>query len=387
MEYHLYANLIPRMSQTEYDSLRDDIAANGLFEAIYLYDGKILDGRHRYMACVECGIKPRYATYKGDDPIGFVVSENLKRRHLNAGQLAMVALAVEEQYAVLAKERQIESGKQYGKGKLKVLPEPAKPIHAAKEAAKITGASRSGIVKAKRVAKEAPDLAEKVKSGELPLDRAEKELKKRKRQQERESAPKASHSYLHVGDFRELGEMVADDSIDLIFCDPPYGYEHIADYEALAIFAARVLKPGASLICYSGQSVLPDVFRVMTPHINYHWTIALQHSGNTQAFAGKFVFIGWKPLLWFVKGKRRDENYLADFIKGNMDKQYHEWGQGESEAAYYIEHLTQESELVCDPFTGGGTTLMAAKKLNRQYLGFEIDEITANIAARRLNDG
>jgi hypothetical protein len=53
-----------------------------------------LDGKNRYRGCLKAGVQPRYQTYIGDDPKGFVISLNNKRRHSDVGQRAMVAEAV-----------------------------------------------------------------------------------------------------------------------------------------------------------------------------------------------------------------------------------------------------------------------------------------------------
>ena len=55
------------------------------------YQGKILDGRNREKACAIAGVTPRYEEYSGDDPIGFVISMNMKRRHLTVSQRAAIA--------------------------------------------------------------------------------------------------------------------------------------------------------------------------------------------------------------------------------------------------------------------------------------------------------
>jgi hypothetical protein len=91
---HQAAELFPQMSEAEYEALKADIAANGLREEIVTYEGQILDGSHRYRACLASHIEPRYREYEGDNPVNFVVSMNLHRRHLNPSQRAMIAAAL-----------------------------------------------------------------------------------------------------------------------------------------------------------------------------------------------------------------------------------------------------------------------------------------------------
>ena len=89
-EFHPLANAFPMMEGKEKADLVEDIRRNGLQESIKLYQGKILDGRNRTVACVELGIEPRFETYTGDDPMAFVWSENVTRRHLNEGAKTMI---------------------------------------------------------------------------------------------------------------------------------------------------------------------------------------------------------------------------------------------------------------------------------------------------------
>jgi predicted HTH domain antitoxin len=87
---HPAAKLFPDMPQAEFDELKEDIAANGLLNGIVRYEGRILDGRHRYRACLDISLEPRFVDYDGDDPTGYVISVNLRRRHLNESQRAMI---------------------------------------------------------------------------------------------------------------------------------------------------------------------------------------------------------------------------------------------------------------------------------------------------------
>jgi N6-adenosine-specific RNA methylase IME4/ParB-like chromosome segregation protein Spo0J len=92
VKFHPLAELFPLMHGPEFDELVTDIKVNGLREPIWLYDGQILDGRNRWRACEAAGIQdPPTRVYEGNDPITFVISLNLHRRHLSESQRAMVA--------------------------------------------------------------------------------------------------------------------------------------------------------------------------------------------------------------------------------------------------------------------------------------------------------
>jgi N6-adenosine-specific RNA methylase IME4/ParB-like chromosome segregation protein Spo0J len=91
---HPLADLFPPLSRDEYAALRDSIRANGQREPITLHrDGRIIDGRHREAACAELGIAVTTRTFDGSDAdiLQFVLDLNLKRRHLDASQRAMIA--------------------------------------------------------------------------------------------------------------------------------------------------------------------------------------------------------------------------------------------------------------------------------------------------------
>jgi ParB-like chromosome segregation protein Spo0J len=89
--FHDLANIFPTLADDEAKALARDISEHGLREPITLFEGKILDGRNRYIACLDAGVEPRFTHYRGDNPAAYVVSLNLKRRHLDESQRAMVA--------------------------------------------------------------------------------------------------------------------------------------------------------------------------------------------------------------------------------------------------------------------------------------------------------
>ncbi len=61
------------------------------------------------------------------------------------------------------------------------------------------------------------------------------------------------------------------------------------------------------------------------------------------------------------------------------------WGQDETTARYYIDCFSREGDLVVDYFLGGGTTAIVSKKLNRRFIGFELDQDTFHITQARID--
>lgn len=95
MKSHPLAATMPPMSADEYDSLLANIKRNGLLYPIVVYQGAILDGRHRMKACTALGIKPEISVFKGDkvSAEAFVSASNVHRRHLSRDQKRKIIAA------------------------------------------------------------------------------------------------------------------------------------------------------------------------------------------------------------------------------------------------------------------------------------------------------
>jgi 16S rRNA G966 N2-methylase RsmD len=181
---------------------------------------------------------------------------------------------------------------------------------------------------------------------------------------------------IRSGDFRQVLVDLEDDSVDLILTDPPYPAEFLPLWSDMAEFASRKLVPGGSLLAYSGQGNLPEVLTRLAEHLRYWWILSLDHAHGSQNLPGKFVTIGWKPIVWFVKGGRRDDGYVADQLTGSPPRKgsgaVPRWAQGCAELEPLIRSLTQPGQRIVDPFAGSGTVGHAALALGRTFIGAEI---------------
>lgn len=164
LEFHPLANEFPLLSEEETQQLAQDIKEHGLIEQIVLLDGKILDGRNRYNAAkiAEVKLRPEDVLlyedeYNGEDPVFFVISRNIRRRHLGVGQRATIAAELFKRMAKngsTAKQR-------------------------AKKAADVAGVAASSVEQAAHLQAKAPDIAKQVRAGKKSLHKAAKEAAKK----------------------------------------------------------------------------------------------------------------------------------------------------------------------------------------------------------------
>ena len=193
---------------------------------------------------------------------------------------------------------------------------------------------------------------------------------------------------ISTGDALELAKAIPDESIDLVFCDPPYLKRHIGAgiYSWLAQEAARVLKQGGFCLAYTGTEWLPTVLSQMQAHLAFFWLCILRHTGNASGYVyHKRAVTRYTPIVACVKGKGKPPSAFLDCASGSgTDKRFHIWGQDARTASYYIDCFSRPGDLIFDPFCGGGTVPAVCKQIHRRFIAFEIDPKTATIARKRL---
>ena len=198
--------------------------------------------------------------------------------------------------------------------------------------------------------------------------------------------PKEGKDYrLILGDFCEVADQIEDGSVDLILCDPPYLKESLWVFDKLGEFAAKKLRNGGSLVAMVGQYHLPQIMNDLGKHLTWHWPLIVTNTGQAAYIQSKRVEVGYKPMLWYTKGTYTGRS-MKDVIKGGgVDKNWHEWGQSEDEFSWIIEYLSENGDLVCEPFAGGGTTVAAALKAGRRIIAIDSDSESIEMTLRRVD--
>lgn len=306
-EIHPAANLFPMMGEEELNQLTDDIRKHGLRIQLVEFEGKILDGRNRLLACERAGVKPQLVKWPGSgSPTAWVLSVNLRRRHLDQSQRSMVAArakvafeeeALQRQHAgtippggVTANLRSI-AGKVTG----------ALPTSSALAAAGLNVSSRS-VDSASRVLKEgAPELARAVEEGKVAVSTAailaelpqaeqraavqlsEKQIVEKAREINQRKKAERLHDrtekLAHIAKGNEpLPAGQTAKHYPIIYADPPWEYDkgttdpsrEIANHyppmplaEICALKVADLTTPDAVLFLWATNPLLPEALQVL----------------------------------------------------------------------------------------------------------------------------
>lgn len=169
MDFHEYAGIFPLLEGREFTELCNDIKANGQREPIWIYEGKVLDGRNRFRACNAVGVTPRTAPYTGDDPLAFVLSLNLHRRHLSESQRGMVAAKI----ANMPAHRPASNPANLPPSLDGMKPDPQPAFTSQASAAEMLNVSERTVRAAVKVRDEAaPELVHAVESGKVSVSAA-----------------------------------------------------------------------------------------------------------------------------------------------------------------------------------------------------------------------
>lgn len=189
-----------------------------------------------------------------------------------------------------------------------------------------------------------------------------------------------------TGDARELSKAIPDESVDLIFTDPVY--DRIEDYTWLAETAKRVLKPGGSCLVWSnGKWHKENTDWLESGGLIYRYDFGCVISTGSAPMNGKIIS-KTNRIIWLDKtGKTKMDGYLADgylsVTRARLNSEY-QWTKNPIFSKQAIEAFCVENDIIFDPFCGRGSILSSCILCKRNFVAFEIDPETADLARQRV---
>lgn len=234
---------------------------------------------------------------------------------------------------------------------------------------------------------------------------------------------KMSKIKLIQGDCLEKMKDIPDGSIDMVLCDLPYGitqnkWDSVIPFEPMWIQLKRVTKENSAIVLFGDQPFTSALVMSNVKMFKYMWVwIKNNATGHLNAkrkpmsiFEDVVVFSSGSPvyhpqgLIPFNKKVRRGHNgsnygfsgkenfqeftnYPLDVICFDLDtNKLHPTQKPIALCEYLIKTYTNEGDTVLDNCMGSGTTGIACKNLNRNFIGIELDHEYFKVAERRINE-
>jgi len=209
-------------------------------------------------------------------------------------------------------------------------------------------------------------------------------------------ARKGSHYDLQPEDFQFFNKdlrdgllEIPDESLDLIFCDPPYSADYIDLYAEIAKIAKRTLKPEGSLLVMTGGKWLPQALQGLcsVEDLFYWWTLCYITERQSTHLQWLNLSTYWRPIIHMVKKNYTGDIY-SDLIKtppnDGEDKEFTKLGANLDSMEKLIYAFTDSGDTVADFCMGGGTTGVACVRLGRKFIGVEVEEEMFDTAKQRI---
>lgn len=224
---------------------------------------------------------------------------------------------------------------------------------------------------------------------------------------------------LYNGDCLEVMKDIPDKSVDCVIADPPYNISRETNFHTLKggsrvgmdfgewdkdfdltewiSHIPRVLKDNSNVVIFSAWENLGDIKRACEQNnITIKRCLTLRKSNpapfnRDRLFVNDTEFAVWgvynsknKPTKWTFN---RQDSYERTIIDVTVQRStYHPTMKDIRAMNYLVKVLSNENDIVLDPFMGSGQTGIACKNLGRNFIGIEIDKGYFDIAKERIEN-
>lgn len=305
-----FQNLIRPLTQEEYNLLEDSLKDSGCREPItILEDGTIIDGHNRYKICQEHNIKYSKFVQKGlesetDVKLWMLYNQIGKRNYTNFDK-SLVAIEIEKLESIKAKERMLklsnlkqfqELEEQNDLPARSDLTEREKSGKALEKAAKSVGVGYGTVYKTKQILDKAPEeVIEKVRKGEVSIDRAYQKLQRAERLEQNKQAewPKGKFRIFYADPPWKYG----DERSGMGGAVDQYSLMDLEDIKSMPV--AELAEDNAVLFMWGTAPLMREAFEVMDGwgfqyKTNIIWNKVRPNLGNYTSVRHELLFIATK---------------------------------------------------------------------------------------------
>ena len=411
--------LIPPLTSEEFKQLERNILEEGIRDPLVTWNGILVDGHNRYRIAQEYDIDFTTVEKEFADMNAvkeWMVNNQLGRRNLPEFVRGELLSYVREMRKIEGKEKQLLT---LNKGKESpVLSNIDKTEHNTRnEFAEKLGWSTGKTGMFDVVTKKAPEeLKVKLRTGEVNIHQAYKEIKKDEKEQSKtqkaiEIIEKVYESNTNIfhGNCIEFIKTIEDKSIDCLITDPPYGVDiqfgaydnqlsrkiendgNIDDalllLDEMLLEVKSKLKDNAHIYIFCNWKIYPQFNAIISKHFQIKnliiWDKLFMGMGDL-----KGNYSSSYEMIVFAGGNREFLSRPKNIIQCRFnDERFHNTQKPVDLIKQLIENSTSVNETIFDPFLGSGSTVIAANQLKRNFIGCEIDEQNYKITLKRLEDG
>ena len=411
-----FKDLIPPLTKEEFKQLENNCMSEGIREKILTWNGFIIDGHNRYEIATrwDLDFETENKHFESEEAVKeWMILNQFGRRNLSNYQRSVLALELEEVFSLKAKEKQKEAG-----GAVRQKSDKA-VIDTKKELSKVASVSHDTIAKVKKIQEKAPEeVKAKLRTGEVSINAAYKEIKKEEKKAEykekvlQERVETKVSDNIKNGDSLKILETLEDGCIDVVLTDPPYGISYVSNRSIFddAITKRGLLNDGeeeafklldktceilqrktannAHLYFFCSWSVFSNFEKIISKYFTIKtpivWDKGNKGSGDLDNDWGNQTEI----ILYCVKGKK-----LVNTRRGNLisvarlhtSKMVHPTQKPIELLKEILKVSVTDGDFIVDPFMGSGSTIKAANELKYKSLGIELDNEMFNTANNFIN--
>lgn len=405
--------LIPPLTSEEFKQLERNIIEEGIRDPLVTWNGILVDGHNRYRIAQEYDIDFDTVEKEFSDINAvkeWMINNQFGRRNLNNYQRSVLALQLEDVFKAKAKENLVLSGENYGKGTQISANPIIQKIETRQEIAKVANVSHDTISKVKKIeATASPEIKEKVSTGQISINEAYKEIKKGEKEINFIEKKKEFNKEI-LYDEKYKAKFIIGNSIDvlntnvfepisLFLSDPPYGmdfksgFDYDNKWEKIdndkiedtlivldKVFEAskKHLKDDAHIYIFGNPNELEKIKPVFNKYFKLKniliWDREVIGMGDLKTYGRSYdiILFGYNE-TWKDLNGNRDRDILR-FNRVAPNNLTHPTEKPLDILEYLIKKSSNEGDYILDPFAGSFSTCKAAKNINRNSYGIELQE-------------